>query len=524
MSIRFPAILIFIFGLFLFTIGLSSQEIIGFESRFYLFALEMWRHGPTWFPTTYQQPYPDYPGTATFLIYLTSKLMGGMSKFTAILPSAIAAAGTLSVTYLIGALHSQRWGFCAALFLLFTSTFLMEARTISLDQFTTFLTALCFYLVYSASLLQKPRRVVWVFPLMILSFAFRGPIGLVIPAGITCVYFLLEKDFKRFFTVGLIAAVLLLIACTLLLAIAYHVGGMPFLQNVLHMEVLGRMQEMKTPPGYFYFVESFGAYAMTYPLAFLALPGIVLLGHKSKEGKLLQQLLVWAFVILIGLSIPADKKVRYILPMAPALALICGYLFVVQKHVYLTLLQRIFSLFCLIFPAICLVMVFLIHQKHPDLFFYFTYIVGLLIVLQLAILLFWRRKVRVLCLSTLAFVAAYILVVEAINVDLNRTQEFVHQVEDMRLEQHAGLAFYHQGTDGLVIKYLANMPEEDQPVFISNSAALGELKSRTVVIATDEDFQEIPNKNAMHVIERGKIGREPVVVFSRSVFHPQGEF
>ncbi len=53
------AVIIFFTGLLLFTIGLPHQEIIGFESRFYLFALEMWRHGVSGFPTTYQNSYPD---------------------------------------------------------------------------------------------------------------------------------------------------------------------------------------------------------------------------------------------------------------------------------------------------------------------------------------------------------------------------------------------------------------------------------------------------------------------------------
>ena len=42
-----------------FTYGwLKPAEIIRFESRFYLFALEMWRHGISWFPTSYTIPIP----------------------------------------------------------------------------------------------------------------------------------------------------------------------------------------------------------------------------------------------------------------------------------------------------------------------------------------------------------------------------------------------------------------------------------------------------------------------------------
>jgi len=86
---------IFIVSLFLFTWGVNSQEIISFDSRFYLFALEMWRHGISWFPTTYLEPYPDYTVASTVLIYGAASLFGGLTKFTAVLPSAIAAAITV---------------------------------------------------------------------------------------------------------------------------------------------------------------------------------------------------------------------------------------------------------------------------------------------------------------------------------------------------------------------------------------------------------------------------------------------
>ena len=77
---------LFFFSLFLFTWGLSSQEVIGFDSRFYLFAQEMSRNGLSWFPTTYDHPYPDYPASAILLIYLLGDLFGTLNKFIAVLP------------------------------------------------------------------------------------------------------------------------------------------------------------------------------------------------------------------------------------------------------------------------------------------------------------------------------------------------------------------------------------------------------------------------------------------------------
>src|ERR1700761_7215641 len=80
---------IFFIGLFLFTTAQFNHEFVQFESRFGMFAQEMWGNGISFFPTTYNQLYPDYPATQTLLTYLFSLLLGKITLITAILPTAI---------------------------------------------------------------------------------------------------------------------------------------------------------------------------------------------------------------------------------------------------------------------------------------------------------------------------------------------------------------------------------------------------------------------------------------------------
>src|SRR4030042_1798723 len=80
------SLLIFAAAMLLFTVGLSP-EFIGPQARYGVFVQEMFRDGPSLFPTTYRNPYPDYPGTSTFLAYLVSRLIGRVQPFTAILPT-----------------------------------------------------------------------------------------------------------------------------------------------------------------------------------------------------------------------------------------------------------------------------------------------------------------------------------------------------------------------------------------------------------------------------------------------------
>lgn len=526
--------LIFFSGLLLFTIGLNHQEIIGFESRFYLFALEMWRHGVSWFPVTYQQPYPDYPVTSTLLIYFFAKLFNTLSKLTAVLPSAMAASLTLVMTYLIGALHTRRWGLGATIFLLITLSFVSEARTISVDQYVTLVTVSCFYLLYSEKLLQTHFRIYLLFPLLVLGFMFRGPIGLVIPTGVMCVFYLIERDFKKFLVMGAISALLLSVCILVLMAIAYHVGGMNFVGDVLRLEVVGRIHDAKSVSSYFYFIESFGVYAITYPLMVFMLPGVLVKVFKNnalKENRFLLHLLGWILIILVGLSFPADKKPRYILAIAPALALFCSYLLVCkEEEFYLRWVKN--SLYWVMFfvPTLALVALYLVHRQLSFMYLHYLAMIGLFVFLQLIIFIGYlfskATMTNVLVVVMLSFLMTYIGVVEPTNLKLNRTHDFVVEVENIRLKKQAKLVFYREDADGWSIKYVINIPQEASPFFIQSLEELIAFNQPAIFMTTEDYFQVIPEevKSHLQVLAQGKIGSDKVIVFNKNVSHPRAGF
>ncbi len=524
---KLDMLVIFFCGLIFFTLGIKNQEIIGFESRFYLFAQEMWRHGPTLFPTTYGVAYPDYPVTSTLLIYLTAQLAGALNKLVAVLPSAIAAAGTLTLTYLVGSLQTRRWGWYATGFLLFTLAFITEARTISLDMYVTFVTTACFYFVYSRELHHKTPPFVIIALLLICGFAIRGPIGLIIPTGVMCVYYLLEKNIKRFFQIGLLAALLLMLCAAFMLLLANHIGGQQFMKYVVQMEVLGRMQENKTPARYFYFVESLGAYAVTYPLAILVLLGVGLQLIKNKlpqQIKFLRVLFGWVLIIMIGLSLPGDKKIRYILPIAPALALISSYIFMTTSEAkYFRWLKNSFYYLCCLLPLIGIgVLSVLFYQKIE--LNYFVLLISL-IVLQIGMLMVHRQGL-IFGFAVLSFILCYIFMAEKINLNSNRTANFVKNTENLRETQHAKLVFYKEGMDGLAIKYLVNMSKEERPLFITS---LDQVSNQTVfIITSEENYNALPKElqSSIKIISAGKLGHDRVVVFMFNIIapHPPGVF
>ena len=530
---RLTIIGLFCLSLILFTWGLRSEEIISFDSRFYLFALEMWQTGPSWFPTTYHEPYPDYLATSTLLIYFVAMLLGSMNKLAAVLPSAIAASLTVVLTYMIGALNNKRLGLYAAFFLLLTVAFLKNARGIALDMYPTMITALCFYLVYSAQIKSKPCRAGWIYPLLVLGFAFRGPIGLVIPTGVICTYYLLDLNIRKFFITGFIALILLIVCAITLLGLAYHVGGSVFLHDVLRMQVVGRIDNSYLP-AYFYFVDGMRNYAPSFPMACLTVIGVVIYFKEIPHAKFLLKLIGWVVIILLGMSIPGDKKTRYILPMVPAIALLAAYPFAITiGKKYFVLLRSIFLRIFLYFPAIFLLVTeaifFYAKNRELDFGIHYLSIVITLIVMQLiALSIVFRyltdavkREVPIVFIATLSFVMTYIAVIEPIELSINRARDFVTTIEAERLQQHAHLVFFKERPDSLPIKYLVNMshdlPNAEQPIFIGDTQSLLGFTQPAFFITSASYFESL-SKEVMakfEIIASDKIGRVRVIVFKR---------
>lgn len=521
--------LLFFGSLILFTWGLGSQEIISFDSRFYLFVQEMWKTGLSWFPTAYHQPYPDYPATSTGLIYLLAQLFGGVNKFVAVLPSAILASLILIFTYLIGALHGKRYGFCAVFFLLLTATFIKSARSITLDLYPTLITTLCFYLIYSADKQRRLHRASWVYLFLFLGFILRGPIGLVLPAGVICSYYFLNGQIKQFFIFGCWAFLLLLVSTAILLALAYYVGGETFLLDVLRMEVLGRIDNHFLPK-YFYFTDSFGSYALAFPFAVIVLIALFYVRRSGLDTSFLMKLLGWMLVVFIGMSIPGDKKVRYILPMLPAAALIAAYpWFSSETQTSLNFLRKWIAKIFLFMPLLLLCITILIylyaHQHHFHFIISYPYASVFCIFMQvLSLFIFYsysiplaRREVAVIGIAALNFVIIYVAAIEPIDLYFERAREFVISVENKRLENHAQLVFYKESPDGLPIKYLINMSSSTTPVFINRVEDLLAVTMPTFFVTSQSYFDELPKSLAAHfdLVAMDNLGHVPVVVFAK---------
>ena len=474
-------LLLFLAATGLFTFALPAREFIGFETRFALFAQEMLRSGWTLFPHTYLGPYPDYPGASTWVVVFLARLFGGLSFPIAVLPSAVLSAWTLLLTWRIGALEDPRWGWAAVLALLGTQGFFQQARTLAIDPYTMALLTTSMWLILRAEYERRPLPVYTLLLLQLLALAVRGPIGLVMLSGVNTLYFFALGQWRQGLFIGLRALAGLIIGGILLLFAAWLEGGQEFVHEVLRMQVLGRFSETTDPLGT-YFINSFGnyfyAYLLAVPVLLVCLPG--LLKTEEPRQRLLLALVIWVVVILVGMSIPATKKARYILPMVPAIALLASAIVLpLEKQRIWKIVQRSAGFFLRFLPMLGLLALGfaawkLQHSAWPMAVNLWT----LCAVLGVLSWLAWNERryspdamLRYFGLATATLISINLILIEPFNWKKQSSAAFVRQVEQLRNNAGAELGFYRTGKDGAAVVYMANADTADRPQFHDEAPA-----------------------------------------------------
>lgn len=496
--IRRQSLIAGLLALLLFIAGVYGQAPIGFDSRFVLFAQEMLRHGPTVFPTTYGQPYADYSALSTLFIWLLSLPFGAINTLTAWLPSAIAGGVIVTLMYRLLAVHSQRWALISIALLMLTSTFVTEVRAVSQDLMLAAVALSVFYLGYAHDHFGSRRRWPLIFVLLLLGFGIRGPIGLVVPTGMLCSYYLLNREWKRLLVFGLLASILLAACVGLLLWLARLSGGEAFLQDVIRMQFMGRMDGSEGVSGsLYYFTSSMGNYALAYPLAILALAA-TWLSKPHQRGpalRLVQYCAAAGLIVMVGLSIPQAKKARYLLPMLPMAAIIAAYPFQVLHGRVFRVLRGVIQGIWLVTPGLLMVALLVAKRRFPEQLDGLTLVLivlGVLQLLALSRLLMprWRAEVLALC-SVLALWTVYAAVFEPVERRLYDTQAFSRAAFAQVQQNPALLVLHGMGKDAKAIKFMVNVEQDLQPQFTETVQQLEALKGPAWLMMDSKDLQSL---------------------------------
>lgn len=526
---------IFLLGLILFTLGMGDQAFgLGVEeSRYVLFAQKMLHTGPTAFPLLRNEFYPDYPATYTIMVYLFSLLGHKVTFFTAVLPSALASAWILMLTYRIAAFHSARWGMYAVLFALGTYEFLLLARMPSPDPLVAAAAVMAFFLLYrdyhNASHIAS-----WGLPLLLLGgFLIRGPLGLIIPALVACSFYLCENQYKRFILTAAYSLLLLIVCTALMLIIAQQVAGPAFAKQVLYMQAVGRMMHLGQRSFYYYFVNGVGAFALAFPVAILAVMvhAKELLGGGIKtpthtEYRLLRHLVMWVLTVLIILSLSKEKHFRYVVVIAPPLALLAGYIFISCKPSrFLHFIRRCLVIGGVLFPFVGLLFVtaLLIINRFwlalPAYYLWATFLFVMLIIVGFYIRQqLHEHKLRQLMgfvIGIATWLVLFITIAEPIaEQQLTSIKPVVDAVERVRTpEQH--IVLYKMLLDREGLKFMVLLEETAPPPFLMSEQALVNYKQPAIFIARTADYADLPEtiKQDYKVVWSGKQARRAWTVF-----------
>ncbi|WDH54161.1 hypothetical protein PUP75_05040 [Pseudomonas chlororaphis] len=530
---------VFLLALLLFTFGIWDQPAQGFDGRWWLFLQEMFRHGASLFPTTYGEPYPDYPGTATLFSYGFAQLFGAPNELANILPTALASAGVLALLYRLLAPFDRTWALLAVLLTALTTQWLEKSRSVCLDQMVSLLYLGCFFLLHSGEQLGSKWRQYAIFPLFVIAFAIRGPLGLIEVCGVACTYWALSicrapgdgwRLLSKVLVHGLIGLILLAACWWLLMQLAHFSGGEAFARQVYQMQVGGRLDESGEPL-YFYFQLSLYRY---FPVVPLALATLFVLRrqwstrHSDDKMQLLARLGACGLMILIGLSVPHFKRAYYILPMVPMFAAVaaCGLL---HPQRWLLRVRWFYLGLVGLLPGLCAVVLLVCRhswQKHgywPALSL--PLMMAVFFGLQVLALHVWQTTRnapgrRLVLLSLLALAAQWWLLVKVIEPakDLQfATGGFVDQVEQLRGEDRGTLVFLNLGKDTWAVRYMMNLDHDEQPRFIGKDdlAPLASLPRPAWVILARKDRALLAGtalEQATPVFE-GRLNDNPCLVF-----------
>ncbi|MDD5597340.1 MAG: glycosyltransferase family 39 protein, partial [Victivallaceae bacterium] len=510
MSRQKIAFFIFLVSTGLFLAGLQNTEFVKINCRFGLFIHEMAESPLGPFPLLYGEPYCDYLSIHTYLMYLAS-FLGGVTMLTATLPSALAGGGVMSFTYLIGARKSNKFGLLAVLLLASSYEFLNIARAPSPDMFVAFSSICAFYLMYTSELENKALRLLFLPLLFVIGFAMRGPIGAVIPVGVVFIYYLSARRWKTAVAGGVLGT-LVLSCCLMLLIIAvYRYGGRELVKTFQETQIGSRMSKGK--PVWFYFTNAMGAYALAYPLAFLVM-GVYAWSERKKYfaeaspdsyAALRQRLTGWLLVIVLGMSIPGTKHLRYIVAAIPAAALLAAFLFVNPDR--LLLFQKIRDWLLKIcrfvpFAALGAVAVGAIVLKILKTDIPVPIFLPAIVFLVIGFAMFGgMRKIKgidklmfTVTLTVMSFLVIKIMLIEPIENYSESSYEFVKKVESLR-PAGGKLCFCGIDRDGEALKYLINLPRNRYyiPVFVGlgKNEELLKLPTGTLIVFKSNKIKSV---------------------------------
>lgn len=329
-----PLNLILMLGLFLLLIYAGSiHRDLTFpdELRYAEVAREMLESGNWTLPKFNYAVYPDKPPVFFWALASSMKLLGENTQ-AALLPSMLSAILALLITYLLGKeIFDHEVGLYGAWILGSFLLFLMMSQVVRMDMTMTALVTASHYFFYRGFMQRGRSHIMLLAGYLCIGTALitKGPVGLILPLITMLSYLLFRKEPKQIKSLYTFMGLLLMLGIPLIwLGLASLQGGEAYLREILLKQSAGRVIESfsHAKPLYYYFLYFPILFIpWSFFLVLLFDPGIRKDLWADRDGSLF--LFCWVLGTLTFFSLISGKILIYLLPLAPALALLIARIF-----------------------------------------------------------------------------------------------------------------------------------------------------------------------------------------------------
>jgi 4-amino-4-deoxy-L-arabinose transferase-like glycosyltransferase len=316
--------LLVLIGLLAFFPGLGKGSLWDRDETHYAeIAREMFLEKSWAVPSFNGKAFLHKPVFAYWMIGLAYRLFG-VSEFSARFFSAVFGLGTCILTFYIGRLlYDNRTGFLSGLILATGLLPLVIFRAAVTDAYLVFfITGICFFFL-KAIRSEKKGYYYTCYILMGLATLVKGPIGVVLPAGIIFCYLLSSRKLNTLKQMHLLSgvAIIILIVLPWFLKI-YSLMGDKFISDFIVKHHLRRFSHPMEGHG-----GPFWLYIPVILIGFFPWSAFSIQSYKATRNSdpdAYRFLLGWFGVVFVLFSLASTKLPHYILPLFPALALAFG--------------------------------------------------------------------------------------------------------------------------------------------------------------------------------------------------------
>jgi 4-amino-4-deoxy-L-arabinose transferase-like glycosyltransferase len=287
---------------------------------------EMAASGDWLIPTIDGQIFAEKPPLYFWLALTSSRLLGNVTEFTLRVPSSLAGIAGVLLVYLLVLPYSNRLRARLAA-VVFGTTYIVvwSARSIQMDLL---LTTCCLATILAVVRVldddARLRRAGWALAGVAagLGFLTKGPVGIIIPGVVLFLYLVATNRLSKLTIKNLAtcAAAFLLITLPWVLVLLSR-GETALLHEVFYRQNVLRVAAPwdHQAPWWYYLREFWNDMA---PWSFFVPLALVMPGRDADERKLDRLALVWIVGVVLFFSLSPSKRSPYILPLAPAVAIL----------------------------------------------------------------------------------------------------------------------------------------------------------------------------------------------------------